>query len=90
MRIVPGFIVREIVGEIVAIPTGSSAHTLSGLVSLNGAGRFLFDLLQTDRTEAELIEELCAEYDVSKDTASTDVADFLLILRQNHLLLETP
>lgn len=88
MRIVPGFIVRQIADQIVAIPTGESARTLSGLVALNDTGRFLFDLLQTPRTEAELIEAMQDTYEVDNATARADVAEFLQILRQSQLLDE--
>ena len=88
MRIVPGFIVRQIADQIVAIPTGESARTLSGLVALNDTGRFLFDLLQTPRTEAELIEAMQDAYEVDHATAQADVAEFLQILRQSQLLDE--
>jgi hypothetical protein len=52
MRVAPGFIVRQIAGDTVAIPSGESAHRLSGLISLNESGKFLFEMLQTEQTEA--------------------------------------
>lgn len=88
MRIVPGFIVRQIADQVVAIPTGQSARTLSGLVALNDSGRFLFDLLQSPRTEEELIAAMQETYEVDAPTARADVAEFLQILRQNQLLDE--
>lgn len=88
MHIVPGFIVRQIADQIVAIPTGESARTLSGLVALNDSGRFLFDLLQSPRTEEELIAAMQGTYEVDALTARADVAEFLQILRQNQLLDE--
>ena len=54
MHIVSGFILREVVGETVAIPSGDSAHFLSGLVALNETGAFLFRLLKSEHTEDSL------------------------------------
>lgn len=88
MHIVPGFLIREIAGENVAIPSGEAAHHLSGLVVINGCGRFLFDLLQTERTEKELVESLTDTYEVDTATAQQDVAEFLDILRQHDMLIE--
>lgn len=89
MRIIPGFIVRQIIDQLVAIPTGESARALSGLVALNDTGRFLFDLLQTSQTEDTLVQAMQDAYDVDAATARADVAEFLQILRQAQLLDET-
>lgn len=89
MRIVSGFILREIVGETVAIPSGDSAHRLSGLVALNESGKFLFELLQAEQTEENLVHALTESYDVDVATARQDVADFLSLLRENDLLAES-
>lgn len=86
MHIVPGFLIREIAGEIVAIPSGKAAHRLSGLIIINNCGRFLFNLLQQEQTEALLVDALMDEYDVDQLTAAADVADFLQILRDHNML----
>lgn len=87
MRIVSGFIVREIVSQTVAVPSGESAHRLSGLVSLNESGRFLFELLQTEQTEDSLVQALVDAYEIDTATAQQDVSDFLDLLRDNDLLV---
>lgn len=87
MRIVPGFLIRQIAGETVAIPSGLAARHLSGLVVINGCGRFLFELLQQDRTQQELVDALMDRYDVDPETAAADVAEFLEILRKHDMLL---
>ena len=88
MHIVPGFVVREIAGETVAIPSGQAAHHLSGLVVINGCGRFLFDLLQSEQTEASLLNAMTDTYDVDEVTALVDIREFLDVLRKNDMLLE--
>lgn len=88
MRIVSGFILRQIIGETVAIPSGDSAKRLSGLVALNGSGEFLFNLLQSEQTEESLVQAMLDEYDTDADTAAKDVAEFIEMLRVNGLLVE--
>ena len=88
MRIVPGFLIREIAGETVAIPSGQAAHHLSGLVVINGCGRFLFDLLQSEQTEDSLLNAMTDTYDVDEVTALVDIREFLDVLRKNDMLLE--
>lgn len=88
MRMVPGFILREIAGNTVAIPTGEAARHLSGLAAFNGTGKFLFSLLQSEQSEESLTEALLSDYEVSRETAAADVAQFLSVLRENHMLIE--
>ena len=88
MRIVPGFLIRVLAGETVAIPSGRAAHPLSGLVVINGCGRFLFDLLQSEQTEASLLNAMTDTYDVDEVTALVDIREFLDVLRKNDMLLE--
>lgn len=90
MRIIPGFLIRQVAGETIAVPTGDAAHCLSGLVALNGSGEFLFELLQTEQTEESLLRAFTDAYDVGDDVAKTDIADFLALLRKHGMLVETP
>lgn len=89
MHIVPGFLIREIAGENVAIPTGEAAHHLSGLVVINGCGRYLFELLQAEQTEETLVHSLMDVFEVDAATARSDVAEFLEVLRKNDMLCES-
>lgn len=89
MHVVPGFVVRQIAGETIAIPAGAAARELSGLLALNGSGEFLFGLLQTEQTEDTLVQAMLDTYDIDPATARADVAEFLAILQENGILLET-
>lgn len=90
MRITPGFVVRQIAGETIAVPSGPSAQSLSGLLALNGSGEFLFNLLQTEQTQESLVQALLDTYEVDADTACADVSEFLGTLRENNILIEDP
>lgn len=90
MRIVSGFLIREIADETVAIPSGRAAHHLSGLVLINSCGKFLFDLLQTEQTEESLVNAMMDEYEVDRSTAAADIAEFLQVLRNHNILIESP
>lgn len=90
MHITPGFVVRQIAGETIAVPSGPSAQSLSGLLALNGSGEFLFNLLQTEQTEDALVQAMLDTYEVDRDTATADVNEFLAVLRENGILIEDP
>lgn len=88
MHIVPGFVVRQVAGETVAIPAGAAARALSGLLALNGSGRLLFERLQTEQTKDSLVQFLLEQYEIDEVTARSDVAEFLDTLRTSGVLVE--
>lgn len=87
MRIVPGFIIREIAGEVIAIPTGDATHKLSGMVALNSTGKFLFELLQNETTKADLVDALLEQYEIDRKTAEADVSEFVELLNEHGFLV---
>ena len=88
MRIIPGFIIREIAGETIVVPTGEASRKLSGIITLNECARFLFELLQTERTEEDLTAALLDEYEITPSQAAEDVAEFVSQLRQKGFLTD--
>lgn len=90
MRVAAGFVIREIAGETIAIPAGDAARALSGLLALNGSGKLLFELLQSEQTEQDLVQALLDHYEIDAATAQADVTEFLEILRSHGVLLEQP
>lgn len=88
MRVVPGFVVRQIAGETIAIPAGPAARELSGLLALNGSGQTLFEMLQTEQTEDTLVQALLDTYEIDEATARADVVEFLEILRSSGVLID--
>ena len=85
MRILDGFCIREVMDEMIAIPTGEAAKQFSGIISLNPVSRFLFERLASEQTEESLVAALLEEYEVDAQTAAADVAEFLARLREYHL-----
>jgi hypothetical protein len=88
MRIIPGFVVRQIAGETIAIPAGPAARELSGLLALNGSGQFLFQQLQNEQTEDSLVNAMLETYEIDEATARADVVEFVEILRNSGVLAE--
>lgn len=88
MRIVSGFHVRQILDEVIAVPTGDAGKVFSGIISLNGLGSFLFEVLREEQTEESLVQAVLDEYEVDPGTALADVREFLAALRAAGLLIE--
>lgn len=89
MRIMEGFHLRSIAGEMIAVPTGPVATKLSGLAILNETGQFLFELLQSEQTEETLVQAMLDTYEIDRENAVADIQAFLSVLRENGLLIET-
>ncbi len=82
MKVSKDFILREIAGEYILVPTGASAAKISGLVTMNELGCFIYKALRTEKTMEQLVDAIAAEYTVDRDTAQTDAQEFLQQLRE--------
>ena len=70
------------------MPVGSAAANFNGLISLNEVGKYVVELLSQERSIPELVDQITEEYDVSSETAMTDVEAFLQQLREIGALVE--
>ncbi|MDD2362423.1 MAG: PqqD family protein [Oscillospiraceae bacterium] len=86
MKIMSGYMLREVGGESIVVPVGSRTVDLRGIIKLNGTAAFLWKMLQDDCTCQELITAMLDEYDVDEETAEKDVKRFIESLEQNNLL----
>ena len=82
MRASKDFILREIAGESLLVPTGAGAARINGLITLNELGCFIFKALKTEQTPASIAALIAAEYDVTAEVAEADALEFLQQLRE--------
>lgn len=85
MKLKDGFILRSVAGQSVVLPTGGDLD-LNMMITLNDTGAFLWEKLENDTTEENLVIALLAEYDVDEDTAKAAVAAFVEKLENNGFL----
>ena len=85
MKIKEGFLLRKIAGQNMVIPTGGDLE-LNMMITLNGNGAFLWECLQEEKEEKDLVTSLLKEYDVDEFTAKASVAAFVDKLRANGFL----
>ena len=72
---------QEIEGRaVVVVPARRELH------EMDETATFLWGALAKPRSEAELVEALCGEYEVDAETAVRDVRGFLAALREKGLL----
>ena len=87
MKLKEGFVLREVAGSIVVVPTGDELD-LNMMITLNDTGAFLWQRLAEETDESALIAALLAEYDVDEETAKKAVAGFVEKLNDNGFLAE--
>lgn len=88
MKLRYNFVVRNIDGRPVAVAVGKDNAEFNGMIRLNDTGKFIFDLLSVDTTEADIVTGLTSNYEVDVSEAESAVKEFLQKLRDNGLLTE--
>ena len=87
MKIKEGYFLRVVGGENVVLPSGDELD-LSVMITLNDSGKFLWEQLQEDKTEEDLLQAVIANYeDVDQEEAKGFIADFVGHLREYDLLV---
>ncbi|MBO5065776.1 MAG: PqqD family protein [Clostridia bacterium] len=74
-RLKPGYVLREIAGEHLAIPV--TAENSSDIVVLNPVSAILWNELETPKTIDELADRICSSFDISREEATADIKEFV-------------
>lgn len=85
MKLKDDFILRNIAGQTVVLPSGGDLD-LNMMITLNETGAFLWERMQQETDEAALVAALLAEYDVDEARASAAVTAFVQKLEANGFL----
>ena len=89
MKISENYIMRQIAGEYIIVPTGRAAMDFKGLISLNEVGAFLWRLMQEkEQTMGGLLDAVCEEYETDREQAEKDISEFIEKIRREGMLSE--
>lgn len=77
MKVSKEFVLREIAGDYIIIPTGKTVLEFNGLITVNEVGVSLWKMLQEEATFEELVKGILDEYDVEESVAREDIQEFL-------------
>lgn len=83
MKIKDGFVLQDVAGNTVALPTEGQ---LNKMITLNETGKFLWEKLETDTDRETLIQAIRDSYGVDLPTAQTCVDNFVAELVKYGLL----
>ena len=87
MKIRKGFVVREVAGNTVAVPTENLINEFSFIINLNDSGKFIWDLLtQYDLTIDEIAEKYSEKYDVTFEEAKESSQKYINKLMEKHII----
>lgn len=87
MKLKDGFILRDVAGQTVVLPSGNELN-LNKMITLNETAKVLWQRLETGAEREELVSALLAEYDVNEATAKASVERFLKKLSANGFLAD--
>ena len=88
MRIKSGYMLQNVAGYNVVVPIGDEALDFNGMINLNESGAVLWKELEKGATEADMVNALLDEYEITEDVAKADVEVFVKKMREAKLLDE--
>ena len=70
MRTNREYMIREIAGEKILIPTGTASQKLNGMIRLTDTAAFIWEQVDTAENLAEITARVCREFDIDEETAA--------------------
>lgn len=86
MKVEKEFVLREIAGDYIIIPTGKTVLEFNGLITVNEVGVSLWNMLQNEVSLDDLVQGILNEYDVEESVAREDIVEFLNTLAEGGIL----
>lgn len=86
MKIKDNFMLRKVADCYVVVPIGPAVADFNGMINLNEAGAFLWQLLESETSEDAVVAAMLEQYEVSEDIARNDVKKFVAQLSEADLL----
>lgn len=80
------FIVREIAGEIILVPSEETAHDFNGMISLTDTAAFIWEHIEEAADFNQLVDMILNEYEVDRETAASDASNFVMQLLQHGMI----
>ncbi len=86
MNVKREFVLREIAGDLLLVPTGKTALDLNGMLTLNEVGAEIWKMLPEVEDEEEIVRRLLQEYEATAEQIRPDVSAFLGKLRELNII----
>lgn len=86
MKVKSDFVLRNVAGSFIVVPTGAACMDFNGMITLNETGAFIWKCLQSETTVEQIAEDILKEYDISKADAIAAVKTFVNKLKEEGCL----
>jgi hypothetical protein len=80
------FVTRNIAGETLVVPVRGRIGDLDAIYNLSGVASFIWDHIDGQATVRQIVQGVCAEFDIPPETAETDALEFIGELRRAGLI----
>lgn len=77
MKIIKEFILREIAGECILVPTGKTSQEFNGMITLSDTARFIWENIERADSFEEMVKMMLKEYEIDEETAKRDAYNFI-------------
>lgn len=77
MKIIKDFILREIAGECILVPTGKTSQDFNGMVSLSPSGQFIWENIEKVDSFEEILSLITNEFEIDESIARIQTIEFI-------------
>ena len=86
MKLRGTFTIREVAGEIIAIPVGNTALELNGMIILNPVSRLIWEKLEKGSDMEQILDAMTEAFEVDRQVAAQDLQEILDELSRQGML----
>ncbi|MGN0550723.1 MAG: PqqD family protein [Acutalibacteraceae bacterium] len=86
MKIKSDFLLKKVADSYVVVPVGKATVSFNGMITLNETGAFLWEKLQSECENSDLLSAMLLEYEVDEKTAQKGIDKFINELKEADLL----
>ena len=87
MKIVGDYVLREVAGDTILVPVGSTALQFNGILALEPVGALIWKGIIAGKNKEELLSDILEQFEIDSETAANDLNEFLLQLQTENLLI---
>lgn len=86
MKLNKDFIMRNIAGEYILVPTGDAIKKFNGLVAVSGIGGFIWECIENGCEKEEILSRIMETYEVEESVARSDMEEFINMLKKHEII----